>query len=212
MLFLNRFCNDFGKFVRQVDVFEEGNETILGATSGIGGYPHKWREFITEIIKENEAFEWIWVKLRYLAANLKRNNWKLVLITEKRNRRFAQFCKYSRLQNFILSKKNTSSASGAFILGSILVYCLFLLLFERVLWLVILINPSFGKRGLRCATGCEKAFFFAESCNSWGDTINRNSSCGRRFLQNLANRRFRKAMIKTGFQLFLLIKWWKTLR
>ena len=137
---------------------------------------------------------------------------KLVLITEKRNRRFAQFCKYSRLQNFILSKKNTSSASGAFILGSILVYCLFLLLFERVLWLVILINPSFGKRGLRCATGCEKAFFFAESCNSWGDTINRNSSCGRRFLQNLANRRFRKAMIKTSFQLFLLIKWWKTLR
>ena len=71
MLFLNRFCNDFGKFLRQVDVFEEGNETILGATSGIGGYPHKWREFITEIIKENEAFEWIWVKLRYLAANLK---------------------------------------------------------------------------------------------------------------------------------------------
>ena len=140
--------------------FDQFWKSVNWNFSGVGGFAHKWREFITEIIKENEAFEWIWVKLRYLAANLKRNNWKLVLITEKRNRRFAQFCKYSRLQNFILSKKNTSSASGAFILGSILVYCLFLLLFERVLWLVILINPSFGKRGLRCATGCEKTVFF----------------------------------------------------
>ena len=152
--------------------------------------------------------EFSWILMNFITEN----NWKLVLITEKRNRRFAQFCKYSRLQNFILSKKNTSSASGAVILGSILVCLFVLLLFERVLWVGILINPSFGKRGLRCATGCEKASFFAESCNSWGDTINRNSSCGRRFLQNLANRRFRKAMIKTSFQLFLLIKWWKTLR
>ena len=32
MLFLIRFCDDFRKFLRQVDVFEEGNETVLEAT------------------------------------------------------------------------------------------------------------------------------------------------------------------------------------
>ena len=32
MLFLIRFCDDFRKFLRQVDVFEERNETVLEAT------------------------------------------------------------------------------------------------------------------------------------------------------------------------------------
>ena len=32
MLFLNRFCDDFRKFLRQVGVFEEGNENVLEAT------------------------------------------------------------------------------------------------------------------------------------------------------------------------------------
>ena len=32
MLFLIRFCDDFRKFLRQVDVFEEGNDTVLEAT------------------------------------------------------------------------------------------------------------------------------------------------------------------------------------
>ena len=32
MLFLIRFCDDFRKILRQVDVFEEGNETVLEAT------------------------------------------------------------------------------------------------------------------------------------------------------------------------------------
>ena len=32
MLFLNRFCNDFRKFLREVGVFEEGNENVLEAT------------------------------------------------------------------------------------------------------------------------------------------------------------------------------------
>ena len=31
--------------------------------SSIGGFPHKCREFITEISKGIEAFEWIWVKI-----------------------------------------------------------------------------------------------------------------------------------------------------
>ena len=32
MLFLNRFCDDFRKFLRQVGVFKEGNENVLEAT------------------------------------------------------------------------------------------------------------------------------------------------------------------------------------
>ena len=32
MLFLNRFCDDFRKFLRQVGVFEEGNENVFEAT------------------------------------------------------------------------------------------------------------------------------------------------------------------------------------
>ena len=32
MLFLNRFCDDFRKFLRQVGVFDEGNENVLEAT------------------------------------------------------------------------------------------------------------------------------------------------------------------------------------
>ena len=31
--------------------------------SGPGGFPYKWRQFIIEISKENEAFESIWVKI-----------------------------------------------------------------------------------------------------------------------------------------------------
>ena len=87
--------------------------------------------------------------------------------------------------------------------GSSCVLVLVLVLFKRVVLLIILIIPSFGKRGLRCATGRWKACLFAESCNSWGCTVNRRSSCGRRFLQNLRIRRFRKVMIKTSFHVFL---------
>ena len=32
MLFLIRFCDDFRKILRQVDIFEQGNETVLEAT------------------------------------------------------------------------------------------------------------------------------------------------------------------------------------
>ncbi len=58
-------------------MLEKGRFFDPNSRSGVGGFPYKWREFITEIIKENEGFEWIWVKTRFLAANLKKDNYKL---------------------------------------------------------------------------------------------------------------------------------------
>ena len=43
--------------------FDQFWKSVNWNFSGVGGFAHKWREFITEIIKENEAFEWIWVKI-----------------------------------------------------------------------------------------------------------------------------------------------------
>ena len=60
----------FFLFFKSVD-FEQ-NSWFFGpkSRSSVGGFPHKWREFITEIIKENDAFEWIWVKIRFWAENM----------------------------------------------------------------------------------------------------------------------------------------------
>ena len=61
-------------------------------------------------------------------------------------------------------------------------------------------------RAPRNFVGGRKSCFFIEFWVDLFRSVNSKISCGQRFLQNLAIRRLRKVMIKTSFQLFLLIK------
>ena len=134
---------------------------------------------------------------------------KFSTIISQRNRRLAQFCKKLGLQNFILSRKSRSKTSGTPSGGvEHEIWTFFILRIRKTnrynsFWFILARGGAHAS--LRAGKNRWKSRFLIQFSKFSVCIVNIWSSWNVRFLQNLRIRRFRKVMIKTSFQLFLLI-------
>ena len=141
---------------------------------------------------------------------INKNNWKLVLIISLRNEWILQFCKVFGIQVDEMLRKVRSKQGGT--LSGGLEHEIWTFFISRIrkinryngFWFVL--ERCEARAIFRAGKDCWKQYFLIEFYSFSVSIMAMRCSCGRRFLQNLANRRFRKVMIKTSFQLFLLIK------